>query len=344
MRVSFGLPTGMEGMMYPVPFVSPDQMVDLAKHAEALGYHSVWGNDHMTTQRYVREEFPTPPNFWEVLMTLAFVAAATTRLRIATGVLVPAMRRDIVVVARQLATLDHFSQGRLLVGMGVGAYREEFEALNPAWDVKRGHLLEEAIQALGVLFTERNASWQGRYYHFENVEMYPKPAQTPLPIYVGGNNANAVRRTALYAQGWMGAGMPPEQLRAAITRLREIAQEHGRDPDGIDIAPQFVACIGRTHEEALQKFRGSQMWNHLVSLSATTLKDQVAAGVRFEEIDLIGTAGEIADKIEKLRAVGVTHVSGLLFPANSIQELKDQMQQFAEEVFPLVRAREANAV
>jgi probable F420-dependent oxidoreductase len=332
----------MEGMMYPVPFVSPDQMIDLAKHIEALGYHSVWGNDHMTTQRYVREEFASPPNFWEILTTLSFVAANTTTLRIATGVLVAAMRRDIVVLAKQLATLDHFSKGRLLVGMGVGAYREEFEALNPNWKVTRGDLLEEAIQALHVLFTERTSSWNGPYYQYDDVEMYPKPAQMPLPIYVGGNNANAVRRSAIYAQGWMGAGMPAEQLRAAVNRLHEIAEEHGRDPKSIDIAPQFVACIGATHERAVKKFRDSQMWNHLVSLKSTTLKDQVAAGAKFEEIDLIGTGEEIAEKIETLRGVGVTHVSGLLFPANSIEELKDQAQQFAEDVFPLVNAREAN--
>ena len=338
MRISFGLPTCMEGMMYPVPFATPDQIIELAQHAERLGYHSVWGNDHMTTQRYVRAKFPQAPNFWEVLITLAFVATETSTLRLATGVLVPAMRRDIVVVAKQLATLDQFSKGRLLVGMGVGAYREEFEALQPGREVHRGNLLEESVQALQNLFSQRVASWRGTYYEYADVEMFPKPLQNPLPIYIGGNNINAVRRTALYAQGWMGAGMPADQMRRSVARLREMAEEQGRDPDAIDIAPQFVACIGSSHEQARDRFRSSQMYEHLVSLSATTLKDQVAAGLKFEEIDLIGTADEIAAKIEALREAGVTHVSGLLFPANSVQELKDQMQQFAEEVFPRVGA------
>ena len=151
MRFSFGLPTCMEGMMYPVPFASPAQIVELAQHAENLGYHSVWGNDHMTTQRYVRAEYATPPNFWEILITLAYVAAKTTTLGLATGVLVPAMRRDIVVVAKQLATLDQFSGGRLMAGFGIGAYREEFEALQPNWKVVRGELLEESVQALRLL-------------------------------------------------------------------------------------------------------------------------------------------------------------------------------------------------
>jgi probable F420-dependent oxidoreductase len=328
----------MEGMMYPVPFATAAQLVELAQHAENLGYHSVWGNDHMTTQRYVREEFSNPPNFWEILVTLAYVAAETTSLRIATGVLIPAMRQDIVVLAKQLATLDHLSGGRLLVGLGVGAYREEFEALQPGRTVHRGDLLEECVQALQALFDHRTASWEGKYYRYSDVEMYPKPLQDPLPIYIGGNNPNAVRRTALFAQGWMGAGMPPSQLREHVLRLREIASAHSRDPDAIDVAPQFVASIGDSYEQAVQHFRNSQMYNHLVSLSGTTLKDQVAAGVTFEEIDLIGAADDIIEKIELLREAGATHVSGLLFPANSMDEMKDQMQRFAEEVIPQVRA------
>jgi probable F420-dependent oxidoreductase len=336
MRVSLGLPTCMKGMMYPVPFISPDELIEIALLAERLGYHSVWGNDHMTTQRYVRAEFSQPPNFWEILVTLSFIAAETTSLRVATGVLVPAMRRDMVVVAKQLATLDQFSKGRLLVGMGVGAYREEFEALNPDWQVKRGDLLEESIQALQALFMQRSASWRGAYFHFEDVEMFPKPLQSPLPVYVGGNNVNALRRAAVYAQGWMGAGMPVHQLKPAVERLREIASQAGRDPSSIDIAPQFVACIARTHEDAMRRFQASQMYNHLVSLSGTTLKDQVAAGVKFEEIDLIGTASDIIEKIEALRAAGMTHASGLLFPANNIDEYKEQIQWFAEEVIPHV--------
>ena len=336
MRISFGLPTCMEGMMYPVPFASSHQIVDLARHAESLGYHSVWGNDHMTTQQYVRKEFFDPPRFWEILITLAYVAAETTTLRVASGVLVPAMRQDIVVLAKQLATLDHLSQGRLMVGLGVGAYREEFEALQPVRKVHRGELLEESVQALRALFEQRVSSWDGKYYQFEDVEMYPKPLQDPLPIYIGGNSPSAVQRAALYGQGWMGAAMPADQLRGQVDRLREIAQEHGRDPESIEIAPQFVACIGDNYETAVKCFRESQMYNHLISLGDSTLKDQVGAGVRLEEINLIGTDDDIVEKVETLREAGAMHLSGLLFSANSVEELKDQMQSFAEQVIPKV--------
>ncbi len=330
MRFSVGLPTCMEGMMYPVPFATPQQIIDIAKHAELLGYHSVWGNDHMTTQRYVRAEFKDAPNFWEILITLAYVAAETTTLRIATGVLVPAMRRDIVVLAKQLATLDQFSNGRLLVGMGIGAYREEFEALQPGYEVKRGEVLEECIQALRVLFTERVANWDGKYYQFKDVEMFPKPLQATLPFYLGGNNDNSIRRAALYGRGWMGAGMPAEQLKGYVQRLNTIAQENGRDPNKIEIAPQFAACIDRNGEAAHNRFLGSQMYQHLVSLKATTLKNQ--DGASFEEINLIGDGQMIVDKVGKLCDAGVSHISGILFTANTVSEFKDQMQHFAEEV------------
>lgn len=334
MRFSIGLPTCMEGMMYPIPFASSDQIIDIAQYAETLGYHSVWGNDHMTTQRYVRDEYATPPNFWEILITLATIAANTKTIRVATGVLVPAMRRDIVVVAKQIATLDQFSGGRLLVGMGVGAYREEFEALNPGRDAQRGEILEECIQALRMLFSQRVADWNGKYFSFRDVEMYPKPVQSPLPIYVGGNNQNAIRRAAVYGQGWMGAGLPADQLHMHVSRLREIAAENGRDAGSIDIAPQYAACIDSSNELAIRRFRGSQMYKHLASLKATTLKDQVKAGAAFEDTHLIGDSQSIIEKIEKLREVGMTHLSGILFTANTPQEMKDQMQRFAEEVVP----------
>src|SRR6478672_13111643 len=185
---SIGFPTGMEGLTYPIPFSDPEALVQIAQRAEALGYHSIWGNDHMTTQHYVRAEFKVPPRFWEPLVTYAFLAAHTKTLRFGTGVLVLPMRRDIVVTAKQIATLDHFSNGRVEIGVGVGAYREEFEALNPGEDVHRGRMVTEGIQALRMLFSERRCTFEGEYYRFRDVEMYPKPLQTPLPLLIGGNS------------------------------------------------------------------------------------------------------------------------------------------------------------
>lgn len=332
MRFSLGLPTCMEGIMYRIPFASPGQLIEIATLAEDLGFYAVWGNDHSSTPRYVREEFITPPNFWEVLTTLSVIAASTSNLHIGTGVLVPALRRDIVVLAKQLVTLDHLSKGRLILGIGIGAYREEFESLHPEWKVNRGAVLEEFIHALQLLFEERVASWNGEYFCFKDVELFPKPFQKPLPIYIGGNNPNAIERSALFGHGWMGAGMPIVQFTDAIQDLHDQAVRSGRNPDDIDIAPQLSVCIEPTFEVARKKYRSSPMYQHLLSLGKSTLISQINSGTNIEELDLIGTSASISEKIELYRRIGITHIAGILFIADNINEQKEKMHQFAEEV------------
>jgi probable F420-dependent oxidoreductase len=332
---SIGFPTGMEGLTYPIPFSDPESLVTIAQRAEALGYHSIWGNDHMTTQNYVRAEFPVPPRFWEPLVTYAFLAAHTTRLRFGTGVLVLPMRRDIVVTAKQIATLDHLSNGRAEIGVGVGAYREEFEALRPEGKVHRGDMVEEGVAALQALFSERSASFDGKYYKFRDVELYPKPKQQRLPIYFGGNNPNHLRRTAERADGWIPAGLPRETLKRMVGELKEMTQAAGRDFADIAIAPQYVVHLGRDQEQAVARYRQSQMFKHFESLKTSTLKDQRSASS--EDINLIGSVETAIERANGFREAGVTHFLGLFFAANSVPELLDQMQMFAEEVRPKIQ-------
>jgi probable F420-dependent oxidoreductase len=332
--VSAGLPTCMEGLTYPIPFSEPSNLLRIAQHAERLGYHSVWGNDHMTTQNYVRAEFPTPPRFWEPLITCAWLAAATTTLRFGTGILVLPMRRDIVVTAKQIATLDHLSGGRLEIGVGVGAYREEFDALWPDSPAHRGEMLEEGVTALQLLFSQREATFAGEYYAFRDVELWPKPLQAHMPIYYGGNSPNHIRRVAQAADGWIPAAMPPDQLRPLVDRLHEATAGFGRDPGGIEVAPQFVVHLGKTNEAAVARFKQSQMHKHLVSLGKSTLKNQ--AKLAMEDINLIGGVDQVIERATRLKDAGVTHFLGLYFAANDVQELLDQMQLFAEEVTPKI--------
>ena len=155
MRFGVHIPTCIEGMMYPVPFAKPSDILPTALLCERLGFDSVWGNDHMTTQHYVRAEYPVPPRFWEPLVTYAFVLSNTKTLKVGTGILVLPMRRDIVVTAKQIATLDHFGKGRLEIGVGIGAYREEFDALQPDSPLRRGDIVDEGVQALRTLFTDQ---------------------------------------------------------------------------------------------------------------------------------------------------------------------------------------------
>ena len=331
---SVGFPTGMEGLTYPIPFSDPEALVKIAQHAEALGYHSVWGNDHMTTQHYVRDEFPVPPRFWEPLVTYSFLAAHTTKLRFGTGVLVLPMRRDIVVTAKQIATLDHLSNGRVEIGVGVGAYREEFEALNPDGQVHRGDMVEEGVRALQLLFSERVASFEGKYYKFKDVELFPKPKQARLPIYFGGNNPAHLRRTAECADGWIPAGLPVNTLRRMVGELKRMTETAGRKFSDLQIAPQYVVHVGRDQEKAVARYRESQMFKHFESLKKSTLKGQ--ASVKSEDINLVGSIETVIERAQAFRDAGVTHFLGLFFAANSVPELMDQMQVFAEEIRPKI--------
>lgn len=331
---SVGFPTGMEGLTYPIPFSNPEDLVSIAQRAETLGYHSVWGNDHMTTQHYVRAEFPVPPRFWEPLVTYAFLAAHTTKLRFGTGVLVLPMRRDIVVTAKQIITLDHLSNGRAEIGVGIGAYREEFEALNPDGKVHRGDMVQEEVEALRLLFSQREASFDGKYYKFKDVELFPKPKQTRLPIYFGGNNKAHLQRTAKSGDGWIPAALPHETLRRMVAELKEMTEEAGRKFSDLQIAPQYIVHVGRDHDKAIARFRQSQMFKHLKSLKKSTLKGQ--ASLNFEDINLVGGIDAVISRGAALREAGVTHFLGLFFAVNSVSELLDQMQFFAEEVRPKI--------
>ena len=336
MPLSFGvhIPTCIEGMMYPIPFARTEDILPTALLCERLGFDSVWGNDHMTTQRYVRREFPTPPNYYEPLVTFTYVAARTTRLRVCTCILVLPMRH-VVVAAKQAATLDQLSGGRLVLGVGAGAYREEYEALFPdAKDVHRGSLVDEGMRALRRLFTERRVTFRGRYVHFEDVECFPKPVQDPLPIYAGGNHAEVRRRAGELGDGWLPAVLSPEEIRRGVEDVRRAAERAGRDGTRIDVAPQLVVSIGRTQEAALRRFRGSQLYKHLESLTATTLREQTGG---YEQRNLIGSPEAISERIRAYQAAGVTTLAGMLFVASTVTEMQDAIELFGREVLPNFR-------
>lgn len=331
MRFSVALPTCVEGLVYPVPYITPDKLIKVGLAAERLGYHSVWGNDHLHTQNYVRAEWKTAPNYYEPLISLAVLSARTTRLRLGTAVIVMPMREP-VLLAKQAATLDQLSGGRLLLGLGVGAYREEFEAIRPdaPKDTNRGRMVEEGILALRELFTREEASFEGRYYRFKGVVMGPKPYQNPLPIYSGGNSDDGAIRAGRYAEGWLPAVLPLPVLRRKIQLLREAAEAAGRNPDTIDIAPQMSVSLGKTKEEALRRFRESQVYRHLLSLKRSTLRDLDLEQV--EAMNFIGTPDDVAEQIRAFGDAGVTHCCALIFPANSLEETIDQMEWFASDV------------
>lgn len=324
--------------MYPVPYADIDQAVQLAVEAERLGFDSVWGNDHVSTQAYVRAEFPDPPRFYDPYLYLAYVAGQTTTLGLGTAVTVMSFRSP-VVVAKQAATLDLLSGGRFQLGLGIGAYREEAEAMWPDRRLHRGRHADEFFQALTVLFSERRSDFAGEYVSFRDVESYPKPRQLRLPVLSGGNSAGSRQRAALYASGWLPAVLTPGEVEAGVADIRSTADTSGRVlPSGFDVAPQLSVGIGRTVEQALDRFDRSQLATHMRSLSASTLKDQQGGWV---DRSLIGPPEVILERVHAYAQAGATTLCGLLFACNTVAETLDAMADFSENVITPYRRTEA---
>jgi probable F420-dependent oxidoreductase len=331
--------------------VTVQELADLTDLAEELEFDSVWTLDRIVVPEAsdreelqysfgMMTEFPkalpvsSRGQWYQGWPLLPWLAARTTKLRIGMSITDTPYRAPGVFAA-ECATIDQLSNGRLILALGIGAYREEFKALQPDARMDRGDIVDEGLQALNLLFKERVASFEGKYYKFRDVELYPKPLQKHIPIYVGGNNPNNIMRTVKWADGWLPAGMHVDRLRAGVKTLHEEAEKAGRDPKTIEVCPQFIVHIGKTRQAAVESFRKSQMNKHLISLAKSTLKGQGAAA--HEDINLIGTPAEIVDKANAFREAGVTHLLGLYFAANSVQELVDQMQIFGEEVTPKVK-------
>jgi probable F420-dependent oxidoreductase len=334
MKFSICLPTGFEGVMYPIPFVEPGDFVKLGLLCERLGYDSVWGNDHITTQKYVQELFPgQQPAFYEPLITLMAIGAATTTLRLGTSLLVLPMR-DPVYLAKQVTTLDQLTNGRFTLGVGLGAYREEFAAWNSRLaKARRGDMMDEGLEALLKLLYQTQASHEGKFYAFKDVEMAPKARQNPFPLFIGGHSMESVDRAAKLGEGWLPGWRPLNEMKERIEHLRRRAEEYGRDPKSIEIAPQFSFTIAKTMEEAERIYMESGLVAHRKSLAYTgrDLSQQVVA-------NLVGSADVILEKIAYLRSIGVDHCCALMVPANSMSELIEQIEWFAEHVMKRVPA------
>jgi alkanesulfonate monooxygenase SsuD/methylene tetrahydromethanopterin reductase-like flavin-dependent oxidoreductase (luciferase family) len=187
-----------------------------------------------------------------------------------------------------------------------------------------------------MLFDEPRASFAGRYYRFEGIMMHPKPRQSPLPIYVGGNNLNAVRRAARWGHGWLPASLGVAEVRRGIDRLRREAEEVGRDPGAFEVALQVMVVMGRDENDARARFQKTPMYQHLISLQASTLRHQDLG--RLEEYNLIGTRQMIVDKVGRLVEAGVTHCASINFLSDTPEQMTEAMEQFAKEVMPAFAA------
>ncbi len=328
MKFGVSIPTCREGMDVPPGYAKPKDVVRLAQTAEKLGFDSIWGNDHMTPSNRIRSLYTQMPNFYEVLITLTYCAAVTERIQLGTGVIVIPFR-DPILLAKQVATMDVFSGGRVILGVGLGSNREELEMLYPRQSgVHRGEMMNEALEAMSLLFTESVASFKGKYYEFKDVILEPKPVQKPFPLYMSGRSPNTVERTVKGGSGLMLFSPTTEEVRQSVEELRSKAEERGRDVSEIDVLLSASLSMERTSEEAIRRYQ--------------TLHTGRRARVN-GDIDVIlsrnfiGTPGEIVERIGGLGEAGLKNCTITGIAADTMEERIEQMQMFAEEVMPKLR-------
>jgi probable F420-dependent oxidoreductase len=218
--------------------------VAFAKMAEDLGFESLWVVEHVVMSVEYSSVYPYDPSGRspftaevaqpDPLIWLAHVAAATDRIRLATGVLIVPQRNPLIL-AKECASLDRLSGGRLELGIGVGWVREEAEALGVSFE-DRGRRTDEYIEVMRTLWREPFASFHGEHVRFEGVVSRPRPVQEGgVPIVVGGHSKAAARRAGKYGDGFYPLGVTEEKLASLLEVMRESAAGTGRDPSAIEL-------------------------------------------------------------------------------------------------------------
>ncbi len=227
----------------------PESALEICRRAEAVGFESVWGGEHVIYPTHYESPYPYTEDgrmpaepetvIPDPLIWLAYVAAAAPTLRLGTCILILPQRNPLVL-AKEIATLDHLSGGRVELGIGVGWLREEFEALGVPWE-RRGARTDEYVAALRAVWAGPHAEFHGQFVDFDPVTCSPRPTQDRIPIMVGGDTDIAVRRAARLADGYFPGTGDPDELARLIGELRNQAEAHDRDPDEIAVNAIFGA-------------------------------------------------------------------------------------------------------
>jgi probable F420-dependent oxidoreductase len=318
-------------------FASPDAILRVAELAEELGFWGVTAEDHLLMSRHPcdQAEGLEGRNVYETLATLAFVAARTRRIKLVTGVLVVPYRHP-VLLAKETATVDALSNGRLVLGVGVGALRRrmtaenvnlssnadiasrEFDALGVQGD--RGPVADEYLDALRQLWTTDPAVFEGDHVRYAGMDMYPRPVQAHVPIWVGGRSEKALRRAARN-DGWFPSQCSVAVMRDGRARIASFATEAGRRPP-LEYGPSNQACVLPSRDMARAEME--RLYGYYFT-SPEGLWGQTITG---DPADAIA-------RLQEYRAVGATFAD-LRFLPISLESILDQMRLVAAEVMPLL--------
>lgn len=228
MKLGFSLPNN-QGM----PHVN--DLVTLAIEAESLGYHSVWVSEHLFHATYVASRLGDAP-YHEALTILTAVAGATSKVRLGTSVLVLPWHHP-VQLAKRIASLDDYSEGRVSLGVGVAQTEDEFENLGVPFS-HRGRIADEMLTAMKILWTEKYPKFDGKYFNFNDLQFEPKPIQKPHPpLLIGGASRRAIERVVEHGDGWHALSQSPQDIAPVVNELRQ------QRPDKIDVSVRSMTTI-----------------------------------------------------------------------------------------------------
>ncbi|MEN8158443.1 MAG: LLM class F420-dependent oxidoreductase [Myxococcota bacterium] len=227
----------------------PQSALEIARLADSLGFESIWGGEHVVRPGRIESPYPytedgempgdaeTP--IPDPLIWLAYVAAVAPSVRLGTCILILPQRNPLVL-AKELATLDHLTAGRVELGIGVGWLREEFEALGVPW-ARRGARTDEYLAALRALWAGPGAEFHGEFVDFPPATCSPRPVGGAIPVMVGGDSPAAIRRAARLGDGYFPGTSDPEALAGLVRDLEEAVAAEGRSPDAVPVSAIFGA-------------------------------------------------------------------------------------------------------
>lgn len=241
---------------------SPEGAVAIAQAAEAGGFDSIWTVEHVVVPSGYESAYPYDPSgkmaggaedfdLPDPLIWLAYVAARTERINLATGILI-VPQRNPVVTAKEIATLDHLSGGRMMLGVGAGWLAEEFDALGVPF-ADRGRRLDEYVAVMRALWTDDKASFDGEFFSFTDCISRPRPVNGTIPIVVGGHSPAAARRAGRIGDAFFPGNGSVDELAEIFPRARRAAEEAGRDPDDLSLIAGAIGKPGPALDEHVER-------------------------------------------------------------------------------------------
>jgi probable F420-dependent oxidoreductase len=285
-----------------------------ASLVEELGFDSVWTGEHISI------DSPT----YDAVVGMAMMAALTTRVSIGSAIMLLPLRPP-AVVAKALATIDRLSDGRVILGTGVGGeFAKEFEACGVPV-AQRGARTDEAIAVIRRLWCETDVTFSGRFSQLRGITLNPRPIQPKIPIWIGGRSEAAMQRAGKVGCGFLPFLFDPKQYLSASFRVKEIATSHGHDPSQMTFALQQYICIADSHAQARQV--ALQSLGHLEPSRAERIVDRYC---------ILGQPDECASRLSEFIAAGVGHF--VFVPISTKADFSKTLETLSRDVVSQVRS------